>query len=80
MAYTPELSMKLSCTLRRIAWSLGVPMTKAIERVFEHLPQIQDRDKVCIACRDKSKCRECSFSNHQRKENHYEQRATGKTV
>ena len=68
MAYTPELSMKSSCTLRRIAWSLGVPMTQAIERVFEHLPRILDRNKVCAACRDKSKCCECLFSNHQRNE------------
>ena len=80
MAYTPELSMKSSCTLRRISWALGIPMTKGIERVFEHLPRILDRDKVCEACRDKSKCCECLFSTHQRKENHYEQRATGKTV
>ena len=80
MAYTPELSMKSSCTLRRISWALGVPMTQAIERVFEHLPRILNRDKVCASCRDKSKCHECLFTIHQRKENHYEQRATGKTV
>ena len=68
MAYAPELSMKSSCPLRRISWALGVPMTQAIERVFEHLPRILDHDKVCASCRDKSKCCECSFSTHQRKE------------
>ena len=68
MAYTPELSMKSSCTLRRISWALGVPMTQAIERVFEHLPRILDHDKICEACRGKSKCCECLFSTHQRKE------------
>jgi hypothetical protein len=62
MAYKPELSYKSSCTLRRIAWALNVPMTKAIERVFEHLPKILDRNKVCNECRDKSKCCECVFS------------------
>ena len=62
MAYTPELSNKSSCTLRRIAWALNVPMTETIERVFEHLPKILDSDKVCHACRDKSKCCECTFS------------------
>ncbi len=51
MAYTPELSMKSSRTLRRISWALGVPMTKGIEFVFEYLPQILDREKVCQACR-----------------------------
>lgn len=63
MAYTPELSSKSSSTLRRLAWALDVPMTQAIERVFEHLPLILDRGKVCEACRDKSKCQVCFFSN-----------------
>jgi hypothetical protein len=36
-------------------------MTKAIEMVFEHLPKILDKKKVCEGCRDKSKCKECSF-------------------
>jgi len=40
MAYTPELSMKSSCTLRRISWALGVPMTKGIEFVFDYLPRV----------------------------------------
>ncbi len=62
MAYTPQLSYRSSCTLRRLAWALGVPMTKAMERVFEHLPIILDREKICSACRDKSRCEECLFS------------------
>ena len=61
MAYTPELSMKSSSTLRRISWALGVPMTKGIEFVFDFLPQILDREKVCQGCRDKSKCPGCAF-------------------
>jgi hypothetical protein len=43
MAYTPELSLISFCTLRRIAWALGIPMTQAIERVFQHLPCVLDR-------------------------------------
>ena len=62
MAYTPELSPKSSSTLRRIAWALDLPMTKTIERVFEHLPIILDGRKVCGACRDRSKCAECAFN------------------
>ena len=42
---------------------LHVPMTQAIERVFEHLPRILNQQIVCSACRDKSKCCECSFIN-----------------
>ena len=45
MAYTPELSLKSSCTLRRLAWALDMPMTKAMEKVFEYLPEILDRQK-----------------------------------
>jgi len=37
-------------------------MTQAIERVFEYMPRILDQKKVCSACKDKSKRRECSFS------------------
>ena len=62
MAYTPELSLQSSATLRRIAWALGVPMTEAIERVFSHLPRFLDRSKVCAACRDRSKCAVCPFN------------------
>ena len=61
MAYTPELSLESSRTLRRISWALGVPMTKGIEYVFDYLPQILDREKVCQGCRDKSKCQGCAF-------------------
>ena len=62
MAYTPELSMKSSCTLRRLAWALDVPMTKAMEKIFEHLVKTLDSEKVCQACRDKSKCSDCQFN------------------
>ena len=70
MAYTPELSMKSSRTLRRISWALGVPMTKGIEFVFDYLPQILDREKVCRGCRDRSKCSGCAFNpnNQNQKE------------
>lgn len=71
MAYTPELSFKSSCTLRRIAWALNTPMTKAIEKVFDHLPKMLDREKVCKECRDKTKCDDCNFNN-ENSTNHME--------
>ncbi|MCD4811252.1 hypothetical protein K8R14_01435 [bacterium] len=64
MAYTPEMSMKSSSTLRRISWALGIPMTKGIEFVFEYIPNILDKEKVCRGCRDKSKCQGCAFNSH----------------
>ena len=63
MAYTPELSYKSSCTLRRIAWALGIPMTEAIDWVFEHLPKVLDKEKVCQGCRDKTRCDDCEFND-----------------
>ncbi|MEA1901871.1 MAG: hypothetical protein U9N47_14165 [Thermodesulfobacteriota bacterium] len=64
MAYTPELSMKSSSTLRRISWALGIPMTKGIEFIFEYIPNILDKEKVCQGCMDKTKCPECAFNSH----------------
>ena len=63
MAYTPELSRKSSCMLRRISWALGVPMTKGIEHVFDYLPKILDSTMICQSCRDKSKCSNCGFNS-----------------
>lgn len=65
MAYTPELSYRSSCTLKRIAWALNTPMTKAIERVFDHLPLMLDREKVCKGCKDKTRCDDCAFNNNK---------------
>jgi len=65
MAYTPQLSMEASCTLRRVASSLGVPMTVAIEMVFAHLPKILDPQKVCQRCRDKTRCASCHFNSNK---------------
>ena len=67
MAYTPEMSLTSSSTLRRISWALGIPMTEGIEFVFEYLPKILDKEKVCQGCRDKTKCLECAFNLHKKK-------------
>ena len=64
MAYTPELSQKHSCILRRIAWALDKPMTRAIEDVFEYVGRAIDRKQVCQACRDKTKCSDCIFDSN----------------
>lgn len=64
MAYTPELTYQDSCTLKRIAWALNLPMTRAMKKVFEYLPNILDRKLVCDGCRDKTKCHECRFNPH----------------
>jgi len=67
MTYTPELSKRGSSTLRRIAWAAGIPMTKTAEEIMEFLPLILDKATVCKKCRDKSKCKECTFYGRQSK-------------
>ena len=62
MAYTPELSYQHSCTLRRIAWALGMPMTKALQEVLYYVGKAVDSKKVCKACRDKTRCLGCAFN------------------
>ena len=64
MAYTPELSQKHSGALRRIAWALEMPMTKAMDKVFDYIGKLIDSKKVCDACRDKTHCEKCMF-NHR---------------
>ncbi len=66
MAYTPEMSLESSRTLRRIAWALDKPMTQTMEFVMRNITMFIDPGKICDKCKDKSICRECIFS----KENH----------
>jgi hypothetical protein len=62
MAYTPELSQQQSCTLRRIAWALSIPMTKAMNTIFNYVSKVVDNNKICKSCRDNTKCDDCVFN------------------
>lgn len=61
MAYTPELCMEDSATLRRIAWCLEIPMTKALSRIIRLAVKKKHRHKICEKCKDRSKCETCPF-------------------
>lgn len=61
MAYTPELSQKYSCTLRRIAWALDEPMTVTIKMVLDYATNAIAGKRVCEKCRDKTRCHQCAF-------------------
>ena len=65
MAYTPELSQRHSAALRRIAWALGLPMTKTLEAIFDNLAETTDGKAICEACRDRSLCPHCIFGSKQ---------------
>jgi hypothetical protein len=62
--YTPDFSAQTSAAVRRLAWSMGKPMTKAVELLVMALPAIKDPSKVCLACQDRSDCKGCIFSRH----------------
>lgn len=63
MAYTPELSKQASAILRRIAWSMNIPMTKTQEIIYQKIiVKYFDRQTICKACRDKA-CALCVFSD-----------------
>jgi hypothetical protein len=64
MAYTPELSRTHSGALRRIAWAMEIPMTKAMVEIFEIVGDALDNDKICSACRDRSFCNDCLFKKN----------------
>ena len=68
MAYTPELSMKYSGALRRIAWAYGIPMTRAIEALFDYASKFIEGKKVCKACRDSSFCGQCLFRQNEQEQ------------
>ena len=68
MAYTPELNYEQSCTLRRIAWALGTPMTNALSEILDHVTKEIGNEKVCAACKDKTRCDGCAFSREERNE------------
>ena len=70
MAYTPELSLKSSQTLRRIAWALDKPMTKSLELLVLNFTMFIDRKKICSKCKDNSICQECIFSEQNHKSCH----------
>jgi recombinational DNA repair protein RecR len=59
--YTPQLSAQASATIRRFAWSMGKPMTKAIENLILALPAIVNPAKICLSCQDRSDCKACIF-------------------
>ena len=62
MAYTPELTQHHSSTLRRIAWAMEMPMTRALAEVFDYLGNSLDPVQICSACRDKTRCTTCPFN------------------
>ena len=64
--YTPQFSALSSVSVRRFAWAIGKSMPSAVEIMVKLLPHMVDPSKICLACKDKSKCQACVFTTqHQ---------------
>jgi hypothetical protein len=60
--YTPKFSDKASITIRRLAWALGLPMTKTVDIIINEISTVFLSSVVCPKCQDKSKCNFCGFN------------------
>jgi hypothetical protein len=59
--YSPQFSEVSAVSVRRLAWSLGVSMPKAVDQVVNLLPSLFSPGVVCLACKDNTKCKACIF-------------------
>jgi len=62
--YSPQFSQLAAVSVRRLAWALEMPMPKAVDHMVRLLPSIVDPSKVCLSCKDPSRCASCAFSAH----------------
>jgi hypothetical protein len=60
--YSPQFSALSAVSVRRLAWSLGVSMPKAVDQVVGLLPSLFPPGVVCPSCKDNTKCKSCAFS------------------
>jgi hypothetical protein len=59
--YSPQFSEVSAVSVRRLAWSLGVTMPKAVDQVVGLLPSLFSPGTVCLSCKDQTKCKACAF-------------------
>ena len=61
--YSPQFSALAVVSVRRLAWSIGRPMSKTVDHIIKLLPSLVDPSKVCLSCQDSSKCSCCVFGS-----------------
>ena len=59
--YSPQFSELAAVSVRRFAWALGKPMPATVDIMVKLLPLIVSSSKVCLLCKDKTKCQGCTF-------------------
>jgi len=59
--YSPQFSALAAVSVRRVAWALNVSMPAAVDHIVRLLPRLGGSEKVCLSCKDKTKCGLCIF-------------------
>ena len=62
--YTPQFSKIAVVSVKRLSWALNLPMTKIVDFIIHALPSLVDPAKVCLSCKDRSCCCNCTFRVH----------------
>ena len=61
-SYTPQFSERSTIAVRRLAWALDRSMVQAVNELVSYLPQLLVISKICLACKDNTKCQWCIFN------------------
>jgi hypothetical protein len=59
--YSPNFSELAAVAIRRLAWAMGANMGQAVDAMVLLLPSRINPEKVCVSCKDTSKCTACIF-------------------
>jgi hypothetical protein len=59
--YSPQFSAMASISVRRLAWAMGKSMPATVDIIVKLIPSIVDPSKVCLSCKDSTKCQGCTF-------------------
>jgi hypothetical protein len=62
--YSPQFSDIATVSVRRLAWAYGKSMPKAVDFMVSLMPSVIEPSKVCLSCKDNTKCRACIFSRN----------------
>ena len=60
--YSPNFSETACVSVRRLAWAFNLPMTQTMDHMIEMLLSQVDPARVCLSCKDKSRCSKCIFT------------------
>ena len=60
--YSPPFSQLAAVSIKRLSWSMRKPMSAAVDLMVRLLPSMVQSAKICMDCKDNTKCQACIFS------------------